>query len=82
MPNWCENDLTVEGPQAAVDEFVRFAEGEGPFDFDRFIPYPEQFRRSDEAVAAWHREHAGKPDADGRGGPPAGSTRGATSGQR
>jgi hypothetical protein len=64
MPNWCENDLTVEGPKDAVEEFLKFAEGESPFDFDRFIPYPEEYRRPDEIAAAWYREHAERPDAD------------------
>ena len=55
MPNWCENDLAVEGPKEVIEEFLKFAAGaagenplddEGsPFDFNRFIPYPEEFRR-------------------------------------
>ena len=45
MANWCENDLRVEGPIAAIDEFLKFAAGESPFDFNRFIPYPEEFQR-------------------------------------
>lgn len=64
MPNWCENDLTVEGPQQDIELFLRFAEGDGPFDFDRFLPYPEEFRRPDEAADAWYRENADRPDAD------------------
>ena len=64
MPNWCENDLTVEGPTEVVEEFLKFAAGESPFDFDRFIPYPEEFRRLDEIAEAWGKEHAGRPDYD------------------
>jgi hypothetical protein len=64
MPNWCENDLTVEGPKDVVEEFLRFAEGESTLDFDRFIPYPEAFRRRDEIADAWDREHAERLGAD------------------
>ena len=35
MPNWCENDLTVEGPKEAIEEFIKFAAGESPFDFNK-----------------------------------------------
>ena len=40
MPNWCENDLAVEGPTEVIEEFLKFAAGESPFDFGKFIPYP------------------------------------------
>lgn len=50
MPNWCENELTVSGPAAAVAAFVADAKGtphdhdrELAIDFNRFIPYPQQF---------------------------------------
>ena len=76
MPNWCENDLAVEGPKEVIEEFLKFAAGaagenplddEGsPFDFNRFIPYPEEFRRIDEIAEAWLKEHAGRPDYDWR----------------
>ena len=45
MPNWCENDLAVEGPKEVIEEFLKFAAGESPFDFEKFIPYPEKFQR-------------------------------------
>ena len=44
MPNWCENDLTVEGPKEVIEEFLRFAAGESPLLFNRFLPYPEEFQ--------------------------------------
>ena len=76
MPNWCENDLTVEGPKELIQEFLKFAAGENPldveesaFDFHRFIPYPEEYQRQDEVVEAWDREHAGRPDYDWRARP-------------
>ena len=40
MPNWCENDVTVSGSKEAVEEFLKFAAGESPFDF---IPTSNRF---------------------------------------
>ena len=34
MPNWCENDLAVEGPKEVIEEFLKFAAGESPFYFE------------------------------------------------
>ena len=62
MANWCENDLTVEGPKEVIEEFLRFAAGESPFDFERFLPYPDEFKRLDDAAKAWDKEHAEQPD--------------------
>jgi hypothetical protein len=64
MPNWCENDLRVEGPRADLERLLEEAKGESPFDFNRFIPYPEEFRRLDEVRDAWEREHGGHPGVD------------------
>jgi Ferredoxin-like domain in Api92-like protein len=69
MPNYCENDLAVEGPTEVIEEFLKFAAGESPFDFNRFIPYPEEFRRLDEITEAWDREHAVRSDDDWRARP-------------
>ena len=66
MANWCENDLSVEGPKEVIEEFLRFAAGESPFDFQRFIPYPEEFRRLDEIAKAWDRENVGRPNCERR----------------
>ncbi|MFO0887920.1 MAG: hypothetical protein U0790_02115 [Isosphaeraceae bacterium] len=44
-----------------IEEFMAFAEGESPFDFERFTPYPEEFRRLDDVAAAWDRERAENP---------------------
>jgi hypothetical protein len=65
MPNWCECDLTVFGPRAKVEEFLQFARSEeSTFDFNRFVPYPEEWQRMDERAAAWDRENWGKEDVD------------------
>lgn len=58
MPNWCECDLEVEGPADRVAAFLEFAKGTEdreitPFDFNRFIPYPDEYRRMDAEYAAW-----------------------------
>ena len=66
MPNFCENDLTVEGPKDVVLQFLKFANGESPFDFKSFIPYPEEYVRLDNAAKAWDKEHEGRPDYDWR----------------
>src|SRR5512132_365387 len=64
MPNWCENDLAVEGPKEVMEAFLKFAAGDSPFDFNRFIPYPEEFRRLDDVAKAWDREHEGRTGYD------------------
>ena len=43
---------------------MKFAAGESPFDFNRVIPYPQEFRRLDEIAKAWDREHEGRADYD------------------
>src|SRR5438045_2750467 len=60
MPNWCENDLEIEGKSERVNEFLKFAEGpESQFDFNRFIPYPEKFaeldQKAEEARDEWQK---------------------------
>ena len=54
MPNHCYNELIVDGSQEHVDEmFLFIASGEGDFDFNKIIPYPEHFKqRDDDATAA------------------------------
>ena len=50
--------MKVRGPAARVREFVEFAKGEEygevlPFDFNKFIPYPEEYKDGDRLVAEW-----------------------------
>ena len=35
MPNYVENDLAVTGSKETIEEFLKFAAGESPFDFKR-----------------------------------------------
>jgi len=63
MPNWCECDLSVEGPANKVEEFLSFAHGhERVLDFNRFLPYPEHFQELDRKVAEWDAEHPGESE--------------------
>jgi hypothetical protein len=56
MPNYCFNEITIKGPKAKVMELVGFMRGHGnsedgelhEFDFNKAVPYPEEFRRLDE----------------------------------
>jgi hypothetical protein len=62
VPNWCQCYLTVTGSRARVEEFWAFARGEEtPFDFNRFIPYPEEYARADRKRLAWERDPGPKP---------------------
>jgi len=49
MPNHCENDLRVEGDKEELSRFKEFAkEGKELLSADKFIPYPEEFKKQDE----------------------------------
>src|SRR5262245_53136217 len=58
MPDWCECDLYIEGPTTRVEEFLTVAKGEElPFDFNRFVPYPEKFRELDRIAEEWEKQN-------------------------
>ena len=38
MPNYCENDLAVEGPTEVIEEFLKFAAGREPLRFQSIHP--------------------------------------------
>lgn len=62
MPNWCYNELRVSGRRALLEEFIeRVKSDKVEFDFESVIPYPEEFRRADEAHEAWGTENAHIP---------------------
>ena len=55
MPNHCENDLYVDGPELEVKRFMALvgADKDTPeFSCDAIIPYPERFKQMDEE-AKW-----------------------------
>lgn len=63
MPNHCVNELIVSG---STDEKARFLKMVGEnLDFDRIIPYPEEFKKLDEAAEAFDKQE-GIPYANGR----------------
>lgn len=65
MPNWCECELTVEGPEADLARFRAKAieqnprEGEEPaiLDAASFIPYPAKFTKQDAVAERWWQEN-------------------------
>src|SRR5262245_5495863 len=57
MPNWCECDLTVEGPREVVEAFLEAVKGEnGLLDFERLIPYPLRFAELDRIAREWDKQ--------------------------
>jgi len=61
MPNYCEIDLMIEGPTERIKEFAEKAAGEnGAMDFNKFIPYPEEWAKLDAEVGALRQEGAKK----------------------
>jgi hypothetical protein len=53
MPNWAENELTITGPDVGkVLEAIRSESAEREdariLDFNRIIPYPEEYRALDQ----------------------------------
>ena len=66
MPNWCENDLTIEGKLDKLQEFRERLRGvnrngeETPLNEDALIPYPEKFKEMDKVAAQYLKEHPGE----------------------
>ena len=63
MPNWCENDLNVEGKLDKLQEFRENMHGkdrngeETALNEDALIPYPGEFREMDKVAAQYLKEH-------------------------
>ena len=58
MPNWCENDLMVEGPLADVRRFIETMKGqqdgeERLLTEEPLIPYPQEYCDLDAKATAW-----------------------------
>jgi len=51
MPNWCRDKLTITGPEADRAAFLTRA-GD-TLDFNVWKPYPEDYRKLDEATREW-----------------------------
>ena len=51
MPNWCNNDITITGPEKTVQtiaSLMGLMEEKPSFDFNKVISYPDKFREQDE----------------------------------
>ena len=56
MPNHCETDVYIRGPQEKVDEFAKWLEEIEPQGRDIcrvLLPYPEEFAKMDEEAKAF-----------------------------
>ena len=56
MPNHCENDLYVSGPELEVQRFMKLvgSDKDTPeFDCNAIIPYPEKYKQMDEEAKAF-----------------------------
>jgi hypothetical protein len=60
MPNWCENDLTVFGPDPEMP-LLHMQSENCHFDFNRVIPYPKKYQDLDDAAQKWEEETKGQP---------------------
>lgn len=60
MPNWVDCDFIVEGSKNELQKFKKFAkEGKKLLSANKFIPYPEKYRKLDEIADKAEKE--GKP---------------------
>lgn len=69
MPNWCENELTITGPDVnRVLEAIRSENDPEQevrlFDFNRIIPYPQIYRDLDLRAAAYQEKLLAIPRDD------------------
>ncbi len=64
MPNHCDSDLTVTGPQEQVGEFlaryVTAADG-SLLDLNAIRPYPQRFEELDRVAHEWEEQHPENP---------------------
>jgi hypothetical protein len=55
MPNWCWNDLVVQGEPEEVKEVIEFVRSEDrPFDFERVIPIPEEVSGNPDGMVGYN----------------------------
>lgn len=65
MPNFCENDLYIHGDAARVNELLELmgVNKDAPeFDFNKVLPYPENFKKLDDeerelGYEAFHKKY-------------------------
>lgn len=72
MPNWCENELKIWGKPEAVQtvlDHIRPDSNDNPheaqlIDFDKIIPYPEEYRVKDEIAKKAEAEWRALPEGE------------------
>ena len=58
MPNWCENDLTIKGPQTTlleIEKLIGLDKTPPEFDFNKIIPYPLEYAELDKKAEAMRK---------------------------
>lgn len=68
-PNWCENELTINGPDvekvlAAVCNPEGRDADERLLDFDKIVPYPQEFKELDRRSAEYQAKFHAIPPTD------------------
>ncbi len=62
MPNWVDCVFIVDGPKNELQKFKNFAkEGNNVLSANKFIPYPEKYRKLDEIADKAEKEHKARP---------------------
>lgn len=62
MPNWIDCDFIVKGSKNDLQKFKKFAkEGKDLLSANKFIPYPEKYRKLDEIADKTEKEHKPRP---------------------
>ncbi len=57
MPNWCEDTLRITGSATERRRFLLRAGA--TLDFNKWKPYPEEYRLADEAAHEWEKQNPG-----------------------
>ena len=69
MPNYCENDLYIEGEETDVQEVLKFIgaldDPNPKFDFNAVIPYPKKFVKMDAEMQTLRDKNDGYHPLDG-----------------
>ena len=54
MPNWCDNELVIEGEKEEIERFKEKAKDEeGILSFSKFLPIPEKVNSYDWCMENW-----------------------------
>ncbi len=59
MPNWCDSELRIEGPEEDIKQFKELAKKHNRYkenpvlNTNNFIPYPEEFKKLDKLSSNW-----------------------------